>query len=63
MSGHHKGKGFSQTSKRYNGSLKAQHQAARNKQLDHSADIHEEESSSSESRSSKGSGSDSRRQR
>ncbi len=34
MSGN-KGKGFSQTSKRYEGSLKAQHQQARNKQLDH----------------------------
>ncbi|GEM_PF-2052080 len=32
---HHKGKGFSQTSKRYDGALKAQHQQSRNKQMDH----------------------------
>ncbi|HEX7672632.1 MAG TPA: hypothetical protein VF412_00605 [Bdellovibrio sp.] len=42
MSGHHKNKGFSQTSKRYDGALKAQHQQARNKQADHSADAHDE---------------------
>lgn len=45
MSRHNKGKGFSQTSKRYEGALKAQHRAARNKQADHSADMHEEVSS------------------
>lgn len=49
MSRHNKGKGFSQTSKKYDGDLKAQHRAARNKQADHSADVHEE-ASSSESR-------------
>ncbi|HWU44203.1 MAG TPA: hypothetical protein VN132_12215 [Bdellovibrio sp.] len=38
MSGHHKNKGFSQTTKRFDGELKAQHQASRNKQADHSAD-------------------------
>lgn len=35
MSGH-KNKGFSQTSKQYDGSLKAQHQQSRNKQSYHS---------------------------
>ncbi|WII73834.1 hypothetical protein QJS83_08080 [Bdellovibrio sp. 22V] len=35
MSGHHKNRGFSQTSKRYDGALKAQHQQSRNKQMDH----------------------------
>lgn len=52
MSRHNKGKGFSQTSKRYEGNLKEQRRAAHNKQLDHSADIHGEESQSSESSSS-----------
>lgn len=42
MSGHHKNKGFSQTSKRYDGTLKAQHQQARNKQVDHSGDAKDE---------------------
>lgn len=42
MSRHNKGKGFSQTSKRFDGDLKVQHRAARNKQTDHSADVHEE---------------------
>lgn len=36
MSGN-KNKGFSQTSKQYDGSLKAQHQQSRNKQSYHSA--------------------------
>lgn len=34
MSGN-KGKGFSQTSKRFDGELKSQHQQSRNKQVDH----------------------------
>ncbi|WP_168196426.1 hypothetical protein [Bdellovibrio sp. NC01] len=49
MSGHHKNKGFSQTSKRYEGSLKAQRKASHNKQLDHSSDVHEEEAGQSSS--------------
>ncbi|UXR63810.1 hypothetical protein EZJ49_12130 [Bdellovibrio bacteriovorus] len=49
MSGHHKNKGFSQTSKRFDGALKAQHQRSRNKQMDHSADHHEIESENRES--------------
>ncbi|MFV3410535.1 hypothetical protein ACES2I_07565 [Bdellovibrio bacteriovorus] len=49
MSGHHKNKGFSQTSKRFDGALKAQHQRSRSKQMDHSADHREEESESRES--------------
>lgn len=49
MSGHHRNKGFSQTSKRYDGDLKAQHQRSRNRQVDHSADQREEESESRES--------------
>nr|BFD59327.1 hypothetical protein CKG001_14340 [Bdellovibrio sp. CKG001]BFD66427.1 hypothetical protein HAGR004_14490 [Bdellovibrio sp. HAGR004] len=52
MSGHHKNKGFSQTSKRFDGDLKAQHQRSRNKQMDHSADHREEESESRESQKS-----------
>lgn len=43
MSGHHKNKGFSQTSKRFDGALKAQRKASHNKQADHSSDTHEEE--------------------
>lgn len=35
MSGHHKNRGFSQTSKRFDGALKAQHQQSRNKQMEH----------------------------
>jgi hypothetical protein len=46
MSRHNKGRGFSQTSKRYDGNLKEQRRAAHNKQLDHSADVHAEESAS-----------------
>lgn len=42
MSRHNKGKGFSQTSKRYDGALKQQKRASHNKQIDHSSDIHEE---------------------
>jgi hypothetical protein len=52
MSRHNKGRGFSQTSKRYDGDLKMQHRAARNKQTDHSADIHDEAAPPTESRSS-----------
>ena len=48
MSGHHKNKGFSQKSKRYDGDLKAQHQRSRSKQMDHSADHREEEVESRE---------------
>ncbi|MFM6927892.1 MAG: hypothetical protein ACKOX6_05470 [Bdellovibrio sp.] len=51
MSRHNKGRGFSQTSKRFEGDLKVQHRAARNKQTDHSADAHEE-ASPTENRSS-----------
>lgn len=47
MSGHNRHKGFSQTSKRYDGALKTQHQAARSKQIDHSADVHDEAEASS----------------
>ncbi len=43
MSRHNKGKGFSQTSKRYDGNLKEQRRASHNKQMDHSADVHGEE--------------------
>ncbi|UOF02528.1 hypothetical protein [Bdellovibrio reynosensis] len=43
MSGN-KNKGFSQTSKKYDGDLKLQHQRSRNKQMDHSADHRNEES-------------------
>lgn len=49
MSGHHRNKGFSQTSKRFDGDLKAQHQRSRSKQMDHSADHREEESENRES--------------
>ncbi|QDK45272.1 hypothetical protein DOM22_08955 [Bdellovibrio sp. ZAP7] len=42
MSRHNKGKGFSQTSKRYDGNLKEQRRAAHNKQMDHSSDVQEE---------------------
>ncbi|WP_413578427.1 hypothetical protein ACLVWU_07800 [Bdellovibrio sp. HCB290] len=48
MSRHNKGRGFSQTSKRYEGNLKEQRRAAHNKQMDHSADSQMVESSSSE---------------
>ncbi|MEK2690537.1 hypothetical protein [Bdellovibrio sp. GT3] len=65
MSRHNKGRGFSQTSKRYDGSIKEQRRAAHNKQADHSADPHAEESASSESEnresSQKGSHSESRK--
>jgi len=50
MSGHHKNRGFHQTSKRFEGSLKAQQQASRSKQRDHSADTRVEESESRENR-------------
>ncbi|UYL08354.1 hypothetical protein B9G69_015030 [Bdellovibrio sp. SKB1291214] len=52
MSRHNKGKGFSQTSKRYDGNLKEQRRASHNKQMDHSSDIHGEESLNSENSSS-----------
>jgi hypothetical protein len=45
MSGHHKNRGFHQTSKRFEGSLKAQQQQSRAKQRDHSADKLEESES------------------
>ncbi len=43
MSGHHKNKGFSQTSKQYDGEIKAHQQQSRNKQVDHSAVARREE--------------------
>ncbi|WP_413587376.1 hypothetical protein [Bdellovibrio sp. HCB274] len=46
MSRHNKGRGFSQTSKRYEGNLKEQRRAAHNKQMDHSADSNFSESAS-----------------
>lgn len=42
MSGN-RNKGFSQTSKRWDGELKAQHQRSRNRQVDHSGDHRAEE--------------------
>jgi hypothetical protein len=39
MSRHNKGKGFSQTSKRFDGNIKEQRRAAHNKQMDHSSDV------------------------
>ncbi|WP_413561243.1 hypothetical protein [Bdellovibrio sp. HCB209] len=52
MSRHNKGKGFSQTSKRYDGALKQQRRASHNKQVDHSSDLHEENNVSNEEKSS-----------
>lgn len=58
MSGHHKNKGFSQTSKQYDGEIKAHHQQSRSKQVDHSAEASKEAESSSSSKDLKHTGTD-----
>lgn len=40
--GHNRNKGFSQTSKRFDGDLKDQHRRSRNKQMDHLSPKREE---------------------
>jgi|GEM_PF-3800142 hypothetical protein len=60
MSGHHKNRGFHQTSKRWDGALKAQQQASRSKQRDHSADARSEDMSESREQSSSASGTQSK---
>ena len=52
MSGHHKNRGFHQTSKRDDGALKAQQQASRSKQRDHSADARPEDMTENREQSS-----------
>ncbi|WP_295901976.1 hypothetical protein [uncultured Bdellovibrio sp.] len=56
MSGHHKNKGFSQTSKKYDGEIKAQHQQSRNKQMDHPSPKREETDSAVELEKFRGAG-------
>ncbi|MDG0816292.1 hypothetical protein [Bdellovibrio svalbardensis] len=53
MSRHHKNRGFSQTSKKYDGELKALHQQVRSKQIDHSAETHGSEEEASENKDAK----------
>lgn len=55
MSRHNKGKGFSQTSKRYDGNIKEQRRAAHNKQMDHSSDVQGESQSENQAAGEKNS--------